>query len=187
MRIKRETLSNFAFIIVLALLLFTPLGFQARVFVSRFFSFSPSELVEEEQQLLSNYHWKLNDIDGNELSFEDNKRKVILVNFWATWCPPCVAEMPSLHELYLDYHDKIAFVFITSDEKEKVRKFINKKAYAFPIYFENSPTPKVFSSDNIPTTYIIDASGKIRVKMTGAADWNSSATRKLLDALILKE
>lgn len=186
MRIKRKTLSNFIFIIVMALLLFTPLGFHARVFVSRIFSFSPSELVEEEQQHLSNYHWKLNDMDGNELSFEGNKGKVILVNFWATWCPPCVAEMPSLHELYLDYDDKIAFVFIASDEKEKVQKFMKRKAYTFPNYFEKSPTPKVLSSDNIPTTYIIDARGKIIVKKTGAADWNGSATRKLLDALILK-
>lgn len=186
MRIKRENLSNLAFILLLALLLFTPVGFHARVFVSRIFSFSPSVLDEEEQLILSDYNWKLSNSEGQVLDFKDVEGKVVIVNFWATWCPPCVAEIPSLQELYADYGDKIEFVFVAHDEREKVKNFLNKKEYNFPVYFEKSSSPDVLSVESIPTTFIIDKKGKIVVKKKGAANWNSTTTRELLENLLEK-
>ena len=184
MKVTKEQFKNLAFIVLLGLIVFTPLGFYPRVFVARLLAFSPSEIEEPEQQLLYNYQWQLSDLDGNSLNFSDLKGRVILVNSWATWCPPCVAEMPSLQELYLDYHDKIEFVFVTSDDQEKVHEFLKRKAYTFPSYFESSQSPELLSSEKIPTTYIIDAKGKIVVEKTGAANWNSISTRELLDKLI---
>lgn len=186
MIIKREYLSNFAFIILLGLLLFTPVGFHVRVFVSRMISFSPSVLDEEEQLVLTDYSWKLTSSDGQALDFKDLTGKTILVNYWATWCPPCVAEMPSLYELYEDYNDKVAFVFVAHDEAEKVKQYLNKKKYSLPVYFEISASPEKLATKSIPTTFIIDSSGKIVVEKTGSANWNSDATRALLDNLIKK-
>jgi len=184
MKLKKENLSNFAFIILLALLIFTPVGFQARVFVSRIFSFSPSVLDEEKQLVLSNYDWRLSNADEQVFDFKNLEGKVVLVNLWATWCPPCIAEMPSLKELYADYKDQMQFVFIARDDPKKVRSFLVKKEYNLPVYFEQSSSPDVFAVESIPTTFIISKNGKILIKKTGAANWNSDATRKLLDNLL---
>lgn len=184
MKINKEQFKNVVFIVVLGLIVFTPLGFYPRVFVSKILSFSPSMIDETEQQLLPSYQWKLSNLEGEILDFRDLEGKVVLLNSWATWCPPCVAEMPSLQELYLDYHDKIEFVFVASDDQEKVRYFLNKKAYTFPVYFEKTQSPELLSSEQIPTTYVIDSKGKIVIEKIGAADWNSPSTRELLDDLI---
>lgn len=184
MKIKREHRSNIAFVLVLVVLLFTPVGFHVRVFVSRVLSFSPSILEEEHQPILSNYHWKLSNLNGQAFDFKDLEGKVVLVNFWATWCPPCIAEMPSLQELYTDYGDRIAFVFVAHDERKKVNNFLNKKGYNFPVYFEESHSPNVLTVESIPTTFIIDKKGRIVIEKTGAANWNSSTTRELLDKFL---
>jgi len=184
MRIKKENLSNFVFIIILALLLFTPVGFHARVFVSRIFSFSPTELDKDEQAILSTYNWHLSDLNREVFYFENTKGEVVLVNLWATWCPPCVAEMPNLQELYNDYGNEVAFVFVAHDEQQKVKDFLSEKNYELPVYFEKSISPDALSAESIPTTFIIDRNGKIIVQKVGAADWNSENTRKLLDKLL---
>lgn len=184
MKFTKERLTNFILIIFLGIILFTPVGFHMRVFVSKIISFSPTELDVEDQVALSHYNWKLNDKEGNVFDFNDTKGKVVLVNFWATWCPPCVAEMPSLQELYDDYGDKIEFLLVAHDEKEKVQEFLLKQGYDFPIYFERDTTYEMFKSENIPTTYVINSTGKIVIEKTGAADWNSKKTRSFLDKLI---
>lgn len=184
MRIKRENLSNFAFVLVVLLILFTPIGFHARVFVSRIFSFSPAVLDADEQQFLSNYNWALTELGEESFDFKNFEGKVVIVNFWATWCPPCVAEMPSLQELYNDYGEEVAFVLIAHDEPEKVKKFLIEKEYSFPVYFERNSIPVELTTENIPTTFIIDGKGRIVVKKTGAANWNSKTTRELLENLV---
>jgi thiol-disulfide isomerase/thioredoxin len=184
MRIKRGYLSNFAFILVFLLIVFTPIGFHLKVYFSRIFSFSPSELKVEEQVALSDYNWNLYDIQGNGYDFKNTKGKVILVNFWATWCPPCVAEMPSLQKLYNDYGDKVDFVLVTYDDKEKVRNFLSENNYSFPVYFERNNRPVSLASNSIPTTYLIDKKGVIIIKEIGAADWNSSISRNTINGLL---
>lgn len=184
MKIKRETLSNFAFILLLAVLLFTPVGFHARVLVAKIFSFSPALLEKEEQFVLSDYNWHLSRLDGESVDFENLQGKVVLLNFWATWCPPCIAEMPSLDQLHEDFGDKVVFVLVAHDKTEKVKKFINEKGYSFPVYFEKSAAPDVLATKTIPTTFIINKKGKIVIKKTGAADWNSATTRELLETLV---
>jgi peroxiredoxin len=92
--------------------------------------------------------------------------------------------MPSIQALYNDYKDKIAFVFITSDQKSKVDKFYAKNNYNLPTYNLLSNTPKEISTRSIPATFVIDKKGKIAVKEIGASNWNNSSVRKMLDNLI---
>jgi thiol-disulfide isomerase/thioredoxin len=134
---------------------------------------------------VKNYDWQLINADGKEINFEMTKGKVVLVNFWATWCPPCVAEMPSLQDLYNDYNEKVEFMFVAQDKVEKVSAFIAKKGYTLPVYYSRTEAPKLLTSKSIPTTYVINKEGKIIVAETGAADWNSDKVRKILDGLLI--
>ena len=107
-----------------------------------------------------------------------------MVNLWATWCPPCVAELPGFATLYADYKDKVEFAFVANDDQEKVLTFLEKKGYDLPVYFQVSATPKALESGSIPVTYIIDKKGDLVVDKTGAANWNSDKVRNLLDQLL---
>lgn len=184
MSVTKKQLTNGIIIAAIAILFFTPLGFSVKVFVNKLFSFSPQELTVNEQTKLTDYNWKLVDIDGRLLDFNDIQGQVILVNFWATWCPPCVAEMPELQKLYDDYNADVTFVFVTNDGVEKVNGFLNKNGYTLPVYFENTRTPDVLASKYLPTTYLIDKNGSIRVSKTGAAAWNSEKTRSLIATML---
>ena len=184
MKITKKQWINGAFVIGIILMLFTPVGFYARVFVGRLLSTSAAVLKTELQIPVKNYDWQLIDVYGNDFKFEQAKGEVVLVNFWATWCPPCVAEMPSLQNLYNDYGDKVTFMFVAQDKTEKVSAFMNKKGYNLPVYYSKTEAPNVLTSKTIPTTYVINKEGKIIIAETGVADWNSSKIRNLLDELV---
>ncbi|MDP3353251.1 MAG: TlpA disulfide reductase family protein [Flavobacteriaceae bacterium] len=175
-------ISNILFIAALALVIYPP----SRAWIMRQFAFSPSIENVENRALLTNYNWQLKGINTADIDFETTKNKVIIVNFWATWCPPCVAEMPSLQDLYNDYKDKVVFVFVTSEGREKVMPFLEKNNYNLPIYNMSSREPELLSTRSIPATYLINKKGEIVISKTGAANWNSSKVRNQLDELIKK-
>lgn len=186
MKLSKEQVSNAIWILTLVLILFTPVGFHLRVWVNKVIATTLSaDVVEDDERItLEDYHWKLVDLEGKRIDFQSVKGKVAVVNVWATWCPPCVAELPSFVELYGDYKDKVVFTFVANDEKDKVDVFLEKKGYALPVYFQASEAPQELTSSTIPATYIISKSGKIVVDEKGAANWNSERTRTLLDELI---
>lgn len=155
-----------------------------QVFVQRLISFSPSEKAESKRETLEDYNWNLQLLDNEEINFSSSKDKVVIVNFWATWCPPCVAEMPSFQKLYDSYGERVDFYFVTSEKPEKVQKFIDKNEYTFPIFIQSYEAPQKLQSNVLPTTYLISKSGEIVVDETGAADWNSKKMRVLLDKLL---
>ncbi len=184
MKLKRTQLINIAIILLLAIYFFTPIGFHAKVYLNRLVSHNPVPVEERAQQFLEDYDFKLVDTKGNTVNLSDYKGDVIFINFWATWCPPCVAEMPDLQLLHDSYGEKVTFLFIARDKKEKVSKFIMKKNYNFPVYFESGFTPKTLYSAALPTTFIIDKKGNIVVAETGSANWNDESVRILLDGLL---
>ncbi|WP_150452249.1 TlpA family protein disulfide reductase [Arenibacter lacus] len=171
-----------AFVVVLLL---SPVGGKIKTYAGRFMAANSVKGKLGEQVPLAAYEWELLDLEGNTLQFKSKKGTVVLLNFWATWCAPCIAEMPSLQQLYNDYGDKVSFMFVTNDDPSKVNAFLEKRSLELPVYYPNSPEPNVFSSKLLPTTYIVNEEGKIVVVETGAVDWNSEATRKLLDELLL--
>ena len=187
MKLRKEKLTNFAVIVFLALLLFTPVGFHARVFMTRLISFSPTVLSKEERLRLTDYSWKLLRLNGEKVDLKDLEGRVVLINFWATWCPPCVAEMPSLDNLFEDYGADVEFVLVAHDDPKRVSAFLARKDYDFPVFFEAGRPPGELRVESIPTTYLIDRNGHVRVKKIGAADWNSTAVRELLSELIKEE
>ena len=169
--------------------MFTPYGLPVRSTLIKGVSFLTTrvfslEIDEEKQVNLSSYTWILRSSEGKDLNMESLKGKVILINYWATWCPPCIAEMPSLQNLYSDYNNEVIFLFVADDDPEKVTNFMNDKGFNFPVYFQVSPPPKELKSKSLPTTYLINPEGKIVVKKIGAADWNSAKVRGILSGLI---
>lgn len=181
---SKKHIGNLIWIIIILLLLFTPVGFHARVLAGRIFAFEADILGIEDRKTLDTYQWRLVDLEQRALDFDTLQNKVVVVNFWATWCPPCVSELPSFVSLYEDYQDKVAFLFVAKDDTKKVTSFLGKRGYDLPVYFEISQTPEMLESKSIPTTFIIGKSGTINVAEKGAANWNANTTRNLLDTLL---
>ena len=176
--------SNLLFGLFLILMLFPATRTPIQVTINRIFSFSPSLIAADKQENLTTYNWQLIEINGNETNLENSKGKLTLINVWATWCPPCIAEMPSLQALYEDYNNQVDFYFIANDNPEAVSNFMNKHSYTFPVFVQASNAPKLLESSSLPTTFLIDKKGKIVVNKTGAANWNSDQFRAKLDQFL---
>jgi len=146
--------------------------------------FSPSKLDAAAQTQLEPFTYQLVDLNGNPTTAEVGKGKVVFLSYWATWCPPCIAEMPSIQKLYDDYGDKIDFVLLTDEKPEVVRSFLERKEYNLPVFIPRMQTPAQLYERSIPTNYIIDSAGKIIVKEQGATDWNSEKIKLVLEDLL---
>lgn len=185
MKFLKKNWSNILFILFIALLIIPQTRKPIQVGLNRLISFSPSEIAEDKRERLSDFSWKLMDMEGQLHSLKESEGKVIIVNLWATWCPPCIAEMPSFQKLYNDYGDQVTFYFVSTEELADLKSFLNKKAYDLPVYRPNSAPPEKLSSNSLPTTYVISKNGEIVVDKKGAANWNDNSFRKLLDELLL--
>ncbi|MBT8327121.1 MAG: TlpA family protein disulfide reductase [Bacteroidia bacterium] len=181
MNFIKKQWSNILFGVLILLLVVPQTAIPIKAFVSRLFAFSPSIENVDERAKLDSYNWNLVDLNGKTVDFNDYKGKKIIVNFWATWCPPCVAEMPSMQALYNDYKDKVVFLFVTNENEPAITKFLDKNDYTLPIFKSVSVPPKVLQTKSLPTTYLINEEGEIVIDKTGAADWNSDKVRALLD------
>jgi len=145
---------------------------------------SPSVEAEEDQLQLDPFAYKVTTLAGENTLVPIGKEKVTFLSYWATWCPPCLAELPNIQALYEDYGDRVNFVLLTNEAPKIVEAFLLKKGYSLPVYFPQMNTPEALEERSIPTNYIIDARGKIIIKETGAANWNSAQVRTLLDTLL---
>jgi thiol-disulfide isomerase/thioredoxin len=146
--------------------------------------FSPSVVDKEDRIVLTDYNWQLVDENGVAYNFNDAKGKVIFINFWATWCPPCIAEMPSMEKLYQDYKEDVVFLFVSNEKQEVISKFKEKNDYEFLVQAALTPNPELLETSSIPRTFVIDQQGNIVIDKSGAADWNSAKVRVLLDDLL---
>ena len=177
---------NILFIIFIVLLFIPQTRKPIQVGLNKIIAFSPSTVAEDKRENLENYNWNLQNLDGGPVNFKRSTGRVAIVNFWATWCPPCIAEMPSFQKLYNDYGKKVDFYFVSSEEAEKIEAFLKNK-YDLPVYQPLSRPPEKMLSRSLPTTYVLSKNGEIVVAKKGAANWNDSGFRKTLDELILAE
>lgn len=111
------------------------------------------------------------DLEGKTVSFADLRGKVVLVNFWATWCPPCRAEIPDLVALQEKYRDKLVVLGISEDEDAtpaQVKAFGVEQKMNYPIVMKTPELAKIFKGVTaLPTTFVIDPEGKIRQRHVG--------------------
>ena len=130
-------------------------------------------------------NWILKTANGSEINLEEAfKGKVVFINFWATWCPPCIAEMPTIEKLYQKYKDKIGFAMISSEDIGMIEDFRTRNKYTFPVYQVEMEIPEIFNLSIIPATFIIAPDRRIALKHVGGADWSHEDVMKFLDELI---
>lgn len=131
----------------------------------------------------------LTDISGKKVSLSELKGKVVLLNFWATWCGPCRAEMPGLNKLYQELREKgLVVLAISVDASDKpVKEFMKDKKFSFPVLLD---TDKEVSFDDyavmgLPTTIIIDRKGLIAEKVLGEREWDTPQMKEKITKLLM--
>jgi len=185
MKLSKSQISNLVFLVVITILIIPQTRKPIQVFLNKGFALiSPSIEKKENQTTLKSYEWKLKDENENIFDFESVKGKVVFINFWATWCPPCIAEMPSIQNLYTDYKDKVEFLLVTNDPYSEINEFLDENNYDFKILRPVTFNTSVFDVSTIPRTFLIDKTGKIIIDETGAANWNSDKVRLVIDNLL---
>ena len=126
--------------------------------------------------------------DGGSFTLSDHEGKIILLNFWATWCGPCVGEMPAFPQLIEKYGDSLALVAVDSGEKTKtVTDFLDNRGYTFPVVLDTDGSiSNMYPTDGIPYTLIIDTDGRIAYINLGAwdADRMFEEYSKMIDSLL---
>lgn len=128
--------------------------------------------------------WSLVSLDGRHVSLGDFEGEVVLINFWATWCPPCRAEMPSLEKLYNGYGQKVSFLLVSNEDPDVIENYIDQKGYSFPVYISLGTPPQSMPVKSIPATFILNREGRQVYSKSGAFDWNNKKVRNFLDSLI---
>lgn len=119
-------------------------------------------------------NFELKDLSGKSVKLSDYKGKVVFLNFFASWCPPCREEMPSIQRLYEKTLSLKGFKLITvsvDTVENDARSFIKNGKYTFPVLLDGSPVADNYGIRGIPTTYVIDKKGKIVDMVVGGNDW----------------
>ena len=149
------------------------------------------EMIDNEEETSAksttkaDFRLKLINSKGEKVDMEKYRGKVIFINLWATWCPPCIAEMPSINDMYKDIDkDKVEVIMISLDQKfDKAIKYKDNKNYDFEIYAVDGRMPQMYSTQSIPTTYIIDSKGNLAMTHMGMADYNREDFKAYLKSL----
>ena len=132
--------------------------------------------------------FQLLDLKGNQISLSDYSGKVVLLNFWATWCAPCRVEMPAMESLYQDLHEEgLEVLAISIDPQGMVvtRPFQEAMGLTFTILHDSDyRVGSAYGARTLPMTYLIDRRGIIRQRIFGARDWNGMDARQLIRNLL---
>jgi peroxiredoxin len=127
-------------------------------------------------------------LDGKKVSLADYKGKVVLLNIWATWCAPCVEEMPSMEKLYQELKDEdFELLAVSVDETgiEAVAPFMKKHKLGFPVLLDTVGDIKsLYQVTGIPESFIIDKNGMIIEKIIGPRDWAASGAIRFFRNLV---
>lgn len=129
----------------------------------------------------------LKDLDGNQVSLRDFRGKVIFLNFWATWCPPCRLEMPTMERLHEEFGDQgLVILAINYRERpEEIKAFFQEHHLTFSALLdEKVEVFELYKAWSLPTTYLINRNGEIVGKVIGYRDWHRKEARALFHQLM---
>ena len=127
-----------------------------------------------------------------EKSLTDYRGNVVMINIWATWCKPCIVEMPSIEQLHQSYAPRgLKIIAVSVDDPgtdEQIREFVKRLGLTFEILHDQGGqvgnVSRLYNADRYPETVIIGRDGIIRKKFSGATDWNSPVNRALIERLL---
>ncbi|MEE8326612.1 MAG: TlpA disulfide reductase family protein [candidate division NC10 bacterium] len=130
----------------------------------------------------------LPDLEGNQISLSTYKGRVVLLNFWATWCPPCRLEMPTMEKAYRKYRDKgfeVVAVSVDAGPKSSVKSFLREFGLSFQVLLDpDMETLRAYRGFSLPMTVVIDRQGVIRSRELGYRDWSDGESTKLFQRLL---
>ncbi len=175
---------DFLFLTLVVAMIFPVSRKEVSSFIVRQTLISPRK--SSNIQYLTEKDWQVRFVeDGRKvLELEEYRGKPIFINYWATWCPPCIAEMPSIQNLYDNYSDKINFIFINNEDSSVVDAFMKKHNYNLPINNFIGGITNLFETSTLPTTIIISPKGRVVLQKTGAAKWDSNKMFAMFDEMI---
>ena len=175
----------------LRIILFIPIALIALYIFVSMHNRTPSAIDIEpsyEEKGPSAPNFTLQGLDGRMVSLSDFRGKVVLLNIWATWCPPCVAETPSLDKLYKMFEDEdFVLLAVSVDEggKKVVEAFMKEKNLSFPVLLDpRGSIQRLYRTSAVPESFIIRKDGIIDNKVIGAIDWVSPKAIEYFQKLI---
>ncbi len=188
---KRSWKKNAGTIIFLALMLFFLINTNAKSWllkqVLKTGLFSPTiENTGTDSSSVFAMPLTYRDQNGVLQSTENMRGKTIFINFWASWCPPCVAEMPSMNSMYLNLKDQkdLSFIFINLDEQiQTAKEFLKKNQYDIPLQRAEGFIPTDLYTGTLPTTIVLNKEGHIVLNHTGMENYNTEKFKEKLKAL----
>jgi thiol-disulfide isomerase/thioredoxin len=119
------------------------------------------------------YSMAAHDLEGRPIAFSEFAGEVLVLNFWATWCAPCIREMPGLERLRDATADlDVRFACVTGEAADTVRTSLEKRSWSLPVYVLDGEAPECFRTRGIPATFILDRTGLVALRHVGAAAWD---------------
>ena len=154
--------------------------------MNRILMHRPSVMNQYRQITLNeeDFNWMLLDLEGSPVPFSQFRGQVIFLNFWATWCPPCRAELPDIQRLYDQYGERMAIILASQEGAEALESFLNEKGYVLPVYRLVQNPPEKLMASTLPTTFLITGNDRITIRKTGAARWNGEYFKNYLESLL---
>lgn len=146
---------------------------------------SASDLKSEQDAKNLAPNFTMLDKDGKTVELSSKKGKPIILNFWASWCPPCKAEMPDFEEAYKKYGNEVEFMMVNltdgyQETLQKAKEHVSSNGYTFPVYFDTeSSGAYAYNISSVPATYVIDTEGNIvahAIGMMTAEDLETAIT-----------
>lgn len=137
---------------------------------------------KNEELPKASYNMELENSKGERVSMEEFKGKVIFMNVWATWCAPCIDEMPTIQNLFQEVDkERVNFIMLSMDQDfEKAIEFRNKNEFDFEIYRLIGPMPALYHTKLIPTTFVIDSAGNLVLQHDGMGKFDSPEFKEFL-------
>lgn len=138
---------------------------------------------EKPESAITLENIELTSLSGEKISLSDYEGKTVFINFWATWCRPCIKEMPSIASLQNHLASKnIEFFFASDEEVEKILKF--KESRSMNLNFVRVENPEALGIEALPTTFIFDGNGELVFSEVGFRKWDDPATMEMVTNLI---
>jgi thiol-disulfide isomerase/thioredoxin len=134
------------------------------------------------------YGWRVRDLDGRDVSLEAYRGRPIVLNLWATWCAPCVAELASIAALRdsLDARgqDDVVFLLVAPETREQVSRFARRRPAPLPFVVELDPLPAALGVRTVPSTWLVARDGRIALVRHGAAEWDAAPVVQRVSSIL---
>ena len=191
--LKKWVMSNLSTLLLTVLFIIILVNPDAKAWLMRqaastgILNSSISESVKKPGNAVAYTGLMLKNEDGTLIDPFDLKDKVVFINFWASWCPPCRAEFPSIEKLYNRYktHPNIIFLTINLDDNPDLGKaYLKEKGFTVPFIIPAGSIPGEIYNGSLPTTVVLDKKGEIRLHHTGVADYSKDSFYQQIDSLL---